>query len=129
MVPPIVRATLKKVLSELGDIAGRKEIHQLQTVERSILAQLLVSQAQRAPSEIKSFRALTEIATIDESVAEDFRALLARIPRGELSPALAVDIQTLAGKNNALAKVCLRIVRECADDKTRFGKALKQKTK
>lgn len=127
MVPPVVRAVLKKVLSEMGDAAGRKEIHQLQPAERSILAQLLVSHAQRTPGEIKSFRALTEIATIDASVADDFRSLLTRIPKGELSPALAVDVQNLAGKQNALGEVCRRIVHECADEKTMFGKALKQK--
>jgi hypothetical protein len=129
MVPPIVRAILKKVLSAMGDTAGRKEIHQLQPAERSILAQLLISHAQQTPGEIKPFRALTEIATIDESIAEDFRALVARIPKRELSPALAVHIQTLSGMQNALAKVCKTIVQEYADDKTGFGKALKQKSK
>jgi len=129
MVSPIVRATLKNVLSEMGDAVGRKEIHKLQPAERAILAQLLVSHAQQKPGEIRPFRALTEIASIEDSVVEDFQALLARIPKGELSPALAVEIQTLAVKQNAMGEACRRIAREYADDKTRFGKALKQKAK
>jgi hypothetical protein len=129
MVPTIVRAILKKVLSEMGDTAGRSEIHMLQPVERTILTQLLVSHAQQKPGEIKAFRALTEIASIDDAVAKDFQGLLARIPKGELSPALAVDIQTLAVKQNVLGEVCREITREYSDDRTRFGKALKQKVK
>lgn len=127
MVPPIVRVVLKQVLSEMGQKPGLAAIRTMSPQDRAILAQQLILQAQRTPGELKPFRALTEIATIDVSVAEDFRALLARIPRAELSPALAIDVQSLAGKQNALGEVCRRIVQECADDKTRFGKALKPK--
>lgn len=114
----------------MGDATGRSEIHSLQPAERAILTQLLVSQAQQKPGEIKAFRALTEIANIDDGAAEDFRALIARIPRTELSPALGIDIQSLTTKQNALGKVCREIVQMFADDnKTRIGKALKQKAK
>lgn len=129
MVPPIVRTILKKVLSKLGDTAGRNEIHGLQPAERSILAHLLVSQAQQKPKEIKAFRALMEIASIDDAVVKDFQALLARIPKVELSPALAINIQTIAVTQSALGAACQEIIREYADDKTGFGMALKQKQK
>ena len=71
----------------------------------------------------------TVINQIFNRVAEDFRALVTRIPKGDLSPALAVHIVALAAKTNDLGKACRSIVRECADDKTMFGKALKQKAR
>ena len=126
MVPPIVRMVLKQLLSEMGQKTGLAAIRTLIPQDRAILVQQLILQAQRTPSELKPFRALTEIATVDDSVAQDFRALIARILN---SPALAIDIQSLAGKQNALGEVCRGIVREYADDKTRFGKALKPKGK
>jgi hypothetical protein len=130
MVPPIVRAIFKKVLSEMGDAAGRKEIHKLQPAERASLAQLLVAHAQQKPSQIKPFRALTEIAAIDDSAAEEFRGLITRIPRTELSPALGIDIQSLAAKQSALGKVCREITQAFAgDNTTQFGKALKQRAR
>lgn len=129
MVPPIVRAVLKKALSEMGDAAGRKEIHQLQPVERSILAQLLVSHAERSPGNVKAFRALMEIAEIDEQVATDFKAVVSRIPKADLSAALAIHIVTLATKRNALGMACQSIVAEGQDGKTQFEKALKQKAR
>ena len=88
MVPLIVREVLKKILSGLGDVAGRNEIKQLQLSERSVLTQQLVSHAQRTPSELKAFRALMEIAEIDEPVADEFKAVVDRIPKSDLSPAL-----------------------------------------
>lgn len=127
MVPPIVRAVLKKVLSEMGDTVGRKEIHQLQPSERSILAQQLVSHAERSRGDVKAFRALMEIAEIDEQVAAEFKAVVTRIPKADLSAALAVHIVTLAGKQNALGKVCQSIIAESQDGKSRFEKALKLK--
>jgi predicted KAP-like P-loop ATPase len=129
MVPPMVRTILKQVLSEMGQKTGLAAIRTMSPQDRTILAQQLILQAQRTPGEVKPFRALTEIATIDASIAGDFRALLARIPKGDLSPALAIDIQSLAGKQNALGEVCRGIVQEYTDDKTRFGKALKPKGK
>lgn len=127
MVPPIVRAVLKKVLSEMGDAVGRKEIHYLQPSERSILTQLLVSHAERSRTDVKAFRALMEIAEIDEQFAAEFKAVVARIPNADLSPALAVHIVTTASKANALGKACQSIIAENQDGKTQFEKALKQK--
>lgn len=129
MVPPIVRAILKKLLSEMGDTAGRKEIHQLQLSERSILAHQLVSHAQRSPGDIKAFRALMEIAEIDEQIAGEFKSVVTRIPKADLSPALAINIATIAAKQNALGKICQSIVAENQDGKTPFEKALKQKAR
>lgn len=129
MVPTIVRAVLKQVLSAMGDTAGRKAIHQLQPAERSILAQQLVSCAQRARGDVKAFRALLEIAEIDATVADDFKAVVTRIPKAELPPALAVHIVALARKQNALGKVCQSIVASSQEGKTPFEKALKQKPK
>ena len=129
MVPPVVRSVLKQLLSEMAQKAGLAAIQTMNPQERSILAQQLVIHAQRAPGEIKPFRALTEIADIEPGVAEDFRALIMRIPRGDLSPALAIHIGSLSTKQNALGQVCQVIMREHADDKTRFGKALKQKSR
>jgi len=127
MVPPIVRSVLKKVLSELGDTAGRKEIQQLQPAERSILAQLLVSHAERSPGDVKAFQALMEIAEIDAQFAANLKDVVDRISKGELPPALAIHIVTTASKPSALGKVCQLIVAENQDGKTKFEKALKQK--
>lgn len=127
MVPPIVRSVLKKVLSELGDTAGRKEIHQLQPAERSILAQQLVLHAERSRGDMKAFRALMEIVEIDDQFAAEFKAVVARIPKADLPPALAIHIVTTASKPNALGKVCRSIIVENQDGKTLFEKALKQK--
>lgn len=129
MIPSIVREVLKKVLSEMGDAAGREEIHKLNPVDRSILTQQLVSHAERSNGDVKSFRALMEVAEIDEQAAEDFKAVVERIPNADLPAALAVSIVTNASKSNALGKVCKVIIAENHDNKTRFGKALNQKRK
>ncbi|HMO04753.1 MAG TPA: P-loop NTPase fold protein [Kiritimatiellia bacterium] len=129
MVPPIVRAIFRNVLSEMGDAAGRKAIHQLQPAERSILTQLLVANAQRTPGDMKAFRALMEIADIDTQVADEFKAVVSRIPSRELSPALGIDIVTMSAKSSPLGKVCQSIVAERQDGKTPFEKALKQKAR
>ena len=129
MVPPIVRAIFRNVLSEMGDAAGRKAIHQLQPAERSILAQLLVAHAQRTPGDVKAFRALMEIAEIDAQVADEFKAVVSRIPNRDLSPALGIDIITTSAKSSALGKVCQSIIAENQDGKTPFEKALKQKAR
>lgn len=104
MVPPIVRAIFRKLLSEMGDAAGRKAIHQLQPAERSILTQLLVAHAQRTPGDVKAFRALMEIAEIDAQVADEFKAVVLRIPNRDLSPALGIDIVTRSTKSGALGE-------------------------
>lgn len=127
MVPPVVRSVLKKILSEMGDAAGRKEISQLQPMERSILAQQLVLHAERSPGEMKAFLALMEMAKIDDHFAETFKAVVTRIPKADLAPALAVQITTAADKQNALGNVCKSIISEKQGGKTRFEKALKQK--
>jgi len=129
MVPLIVREVLKKILSGLGDVAGRNEIKQLQLSERSVLTQQLVSHAQRTPSELKAFRALMEIAEIDEPVADEFKAVVDRIPKSDLSPALAVHIVTTASKQNKLGETCRAIIGENQTGKSGFEKALKQKVK
>lgn len=129
MVPPIVREVLKKVLSSVGDATGRNEIHQLNPSERSILMQQLVSHAERSNGDIKAFRGLMEIAKIDEQVVSDFKSVVSRIPNADLSPALAVYIVSNISTSHALGKVCQEIVAENQDDKTPFGKALKQKRK
>jgi predicted KAP-like P-loop ATPase len=129
-VPAIVREVLKKVLSNVADVAGRKEMHQLQRAEVSILVQQLVSRAERAPREVKAFQALMEIAEeIDEAAAIDFRALVSRIPKRDLTSALAVLIVTSASKQNSLGKICQSIIAEYHDGKTLFEKALKQKAR
>jgi hypothetical protein len=127
MVPAIVRTILKQLLSDLGDTAARKAIPQLQPQDRSILAHQLVSQAQRTPGNVKAFQALMEIAELDEAIAEDFKAVVMRIQKTELAPALAIHIVTTAKKQNALGKVCQSIVASDHDGRTPFEKALKQK--
>jgi predicted KAP-like P-loop ATPase len=129
MVPPIIRAIFKNVLSEMGDAAGRKAIHQLQPAERPVLTQLLVAHAQRTPGDVKAFRALMEIAEIDSQVADDFKGVVSRIPKRELSPALGIEIVTTSAKSSALGKVCQSIVAENRDGNTPFEKALKQKAR
>lgn len=126
MVPPIVREIFRNVLSEVGDAAGRRAIHSLQPAERSILTQLLVVHAQRAPGDVKAFRALMEIANIDAHVADEFLAVVSRIPNRDLSAALGIHIVTTSKELSALGKVCQSIVAENQDVKTPFGKALKQ---
>ena len=127
MVPVIVRTILKQVLSDLVDTAGRKAIHDLQSTERSILAQQLVAHAQRTPGNIKAFQALMEIADLDEPIAEEFKSVVARIPKPELSAALGIHIVNTAKKQNALGKVCQSIVASHQEGKSPFEKALKQK--
>jgi len=129
MIPPVVRSVLKQVLSEMAQNAGLTAIRTMNPPERLVLAQQLVLQAQRTPRDLKPFRALTEVADLDEAVAEDFKALVTRIPKADLSPALAVHIVSLAAKSNGIGKACQSIVREHANDKTMFGKALKQKSR
>lgn len=129
MVPTIVRTILKQLLSELGDTAARKAIHQLQPAERSILAQQLVSHAQRAPGNIKAFQALMEVADLDEPIAEEFKSVVARIPKTELSAALGIHIGNTAKKQNALGRVCQSIVASHQEGKSPFEKALKQKSR
>jgi len=127
MVPTIVRTMLKQLLSDLGDTAARKAIPQLQPAERSILAHQLISQAQRTPGNVKAFQALMEIAEIDEPIAEDFKAVVMRIQKADLAPALAIHIVTTSKKQNALGKVCQAIVASGQDGRTPFEKSLKQK--
>lgn len=129
MVPTVVRALFKQLLSELGDAAGRAAITQLQPTERAILADLLISEAPRTPGGMKTFQALAEIATMDESVAGDFEALVKRIPKKELSAALGVFLQTESRKRTAFGKSCRSLVQEFANDTSRFGKAIKQGVK
>ena len=127
MVPTIVRTMLKQLLSDLGDTAARKAIPQLQPAERSILAHQLISQAQRTPGNVKAFQALMEIAELDEPIAEDFKAVVMRIQKTDLAPALAIHIVTTSKKQNALGKVCQAIVVSGQDGRTPFEKSLKQK--
>lgn len=127
MVPAIVRTMLKQLLSDLGDTAARKAIPQLQPAERSILAHQLISQAQRTPGNVKAFQALMEIAELDEPIAEDFKAVVMRIQKTDLAPALAIHIVTTSKKQNALGKVCQAIVASGQDGRTPFEKSLKQK--
>jgi predicted KAP-like P-loop ATPase len=129
MVPPIIRAVLKQVLGSLSDTTGRKEIHKLQPTERSILAQLLATHAQRTPKEMKAFQALMEIAKIDEPSVTVFKDVITRIPKNDLTPALAIYIKTEMSTPTALGKACQSIVTEYQNEKTPFGKALKQTTR
>jgi hypothetical protein len=127
MVPAIVRTMLKQLLSDLGDTTARKSIPQLQPAERSILAHQLISQAQRTPGNVKAFQALMEIAELDEPIAEDFKAVVMRIQKADLAPALAIHIVTTSKKQNALGKICQTIVASGQDGRTPFEKSLKQK--
>jgi len=127
MVPPSVRAILKMVLSEVGDVAGRREIHNLQPSERSVLAEQLVTHFLRKPAEAKAFQALLEIASIDTMVADQLASLLKKVPAKDLSPAIATSIKNSSRKPNYLGQICTRIVGELAGDGSRFAKALKQK--
>jgi len=127
MVPPAVRKVLKLVLSEMGQKTGFVEMKKLNPEERAILSRQLVVQAQRAPGEIKPFRALAELTNTDPSVAEDFHALVARLNKDTLAPALGVLVLSASKDSTPFGLICLRIVSELGDDKTRFGKALKQK--
>ena len=84
-------------------------------------------QAQRAPGEIKPFRALAELTNTDAGVAEEFYALVVRLSKETLAPALGVSVLTASKDSTPFGLICQRIVSEFNDDKTRFGKALKQK--
>ena len=127
MVPPAVRAVLKLVLSEMGQKTGFAEMKKLNQEERAILSRQLVVQAQRAPGEIKPFRALAELTNTDAGVAEEFYALVVRLSKETLAPALGVSVLTASKDSTPFGLICQRIVSEFGDDKTRFGKALKQK--
>jgi predicted KAP-like P-loop ATPase len=127
MVPPVVRAVLKKVLSEVGDVSGRRDIHTLQPVERTILAEQLVTHFLRKPAEAKAFQALLEIASIDTATADRLISLLKKVPAKDLSPAIGTSIRNSSKKADHLGQICTRIVGELAGDDSRFGKALKQK--
>ena len=127
MVPPAVRSVLKFVLSEMGQKTGFAEMKKLNPEERAILSRQLVVQAQRAPGEIKPFRALAELTNSDPSVATELYALIARLSKETLAPALGVYVLTVSKDSTPLGLICQRIVAEFGDDKTRFGKALKQR--
>jgi len=126
MVPTVVRLLFKQLLSDLGDTTGRAAIKALQPPERAILADLLVSEAPRTPGGMKTFQALAEIASMDESAAEAFEALVRRIPKKELPAALGVFLHTESKKVTALGRRCRSLVEEFANDNSRFGKAIKQ---
>ncbi len=129
MVPPVVRSVLKLVLSEMGQKAGFAEMKTLNPDELTILSRQLILQAQRTPLEMKPFRAIGELANLSPGFADDFHALIARLGKEALAPALAIYVQTSSSDSTPLGLICQRIVSEFADDKTRFGKALKQKSK
>ena len=129
MIPPIVRAVLRSVLSEIGDVAGRRDMHNLQPSEIATLNQLLVSHAQRKPGEIKAYKALIELADSYRQFVQEFKSLIDRIPKGDLPPALAVIVVSNASKANALGVACQAIIVENQTGKTPFDKALKQKIK
>lgn len=127
MIPPVVRSVFRQILGAIGKKQWRDAIKDLKRQERFLLAQQLITHAQRTPGEMNAFQALTEIAQLEPAVAEDFNNLVRRIPREELSPALATHVQLLAKQPGPLREVCRSIVRDCGDNKTRFGKALKQR--
>ena len=127
MVPPVVRSVLKKVLSKMGDTAGRKEIKQLQTAERSALVQLLVSLVERSPENMKAFQALLATAEIDGQFVEGFKAVVDRISKEDLPPALAVLIVTGARQATPLGTACQSIIDANQDGKSKFAQTLKQK--
>ena len=127
MVPPSVRIVLKKVLSQMGDVVGRREIQTLQPTDRGILGDLLAIHFLKKPSEAKAFQALLELASIEAAAADQLAPLLKKANTSDVSPAIATIIKNASKKPDYLGQVCTNIIREFASDDSRFGKAFKQK--
>ncbi|HAV12049.1 MAG TPA: NTPase [Opitutae bacterium] len=110
MVPTVVRNTLKLLLSELGDTEGRKQVGALQPDELEILFNLLENHAQQRPGEMKAFKALIDISEANPSYVPAFSALIERLPKSDLAPALGVTLGTLSKKGTPLGlwgKTCI----------------------
>ena len=101
-------------------------MEKLQPTERETLAHELISQAQRAPGEVRAWKGLLALADLDPHRAEDFKALVTRIPARDLPAALAITIRTLAKKDTAIGKACQQIAAGTYPGKSAFEKAIKQ---
>ncbi|MDF1862138.1 MAG: P-loop NTPase fold protein [Verrucomicrobiales bacterium] len=122
LVPTVVREVLKKLLSNLSDRQGINEAERLNSQEFSILIEQLGVIARRDPSSEKPFKALIGLGENRDEAAEVFGAVIKGIPGGDLSPALAVQIETIAKSRGRLGEVCKGIVSDQRGENTRFAK-------
>ncbi|PXA05720.1 NTPase [Coraliomargarita sinensis] len=120
MVPTVVRSTLKLLLSKLGDTEGRKQIAKLQSDELEILFNLLVNHAQQRPGEMQAFKALIGIVETNPDYTPSFAALIERLPKNDLSPALGVTLATESKKRTPLGKWAKTFAAQCHSDKSKF---------
>lgn len=127
MVPPSVRMLLKRLLSETGDTAARREIPALQPTERTILAEQLTVHLLRKPTEGKAFLALLDLAGVDSSTADALIPLLKKLPQNDLPPAIAIVIVNASKKGDHVGRICAKIIADFGGDESKFAKALKQK--
>jgi hypothetical protein len=127
MISPMVRALLKQLMGDLSQKAGLAAIKNINQQERSVLAHQLVFLAQRTPGDLKPFRALEEIAQLDDSVAVEFIKLIERTPKNDLPPALGLLIQGYIGKQSAFGQACRKLADDLKEDTSRFAKSLRQK--
>ena len=129
MVPTIVRGTLKLLLSELGDTAGRKQVATLQPDEVEVLFNLLENHAQQRPGEMKAFKALIDIAEANPGYVAAFSALIERLPKNDLSPALGVTLMSQSKKRTQLGKWAKTFADQCKPGKSKFEQALAKAVK
>lgn len=127
MVPPSVRMLLKRLLSETGDAAARREIPALQSTERAILAEQLATHLLKKPTEGKAFLALLDLAGVDTTTADTLIPMLKRLPLNDLPPAIAIVIVNTSRRGDHVGQVCAKIIAEFGGDGSKFAKALKQK--
>jgi len=123
MVPTVVRSTVKLLLSKLGDTQGRKQIATLQSDELEILFNLLVNHAQQRPGEMQAFKALIGIVDIDPDYTPPFAALIERLPKNDLSPALGITLGTESKKKTPLGKWAKAFAAQSQSGKSKFEKA------
>ncbi|MBT62421.1 MAG: NTPase [Puniceicoccaceae bacterium] len=129
MVPTIVRAFLKQLLSNVGDARAREELKNLQPDELDILYNLLENHVQQKPREMKAFQALITIAGGNPTYVPPFGALIERLPKSDLSPALAVTLVTISKKRTPLGACAKKIINDSGKGTTQFEKALAKANK
>lgn len=127
MISSKVRMLIKQLTSELSQKAGLTAIRAINQQELSVLAHQLLFIAQRNPGDLKPFRALEEIAQLDDSVAIEFIKLIERTPKNDLPPALGLLIQGHVGKQNIFGLACRKLADDLKDDTSRFAKSIRQK--
>jgi hypothetical protein len=122
MIPTVVRATLKLLLSDLGSAQGLTDAHKLNPQELSILTTQLASVAHRNPSNLSPFKALMNLGERYAESAEAYEGLFSRVPTKDLPPALSVEIERRSKGEGHLGAVCKRLMKKYQDDSSRFAK-------